>query len=495
MIIKKRREEVFGANLQNESTHIMLTLDSQIPSSIIEEFLINGMTIARINCAYDDESTWNKIIESVRFAEDHLRIKGQNGANKCKIYMDLSGPKIRIGPMKKAVYPLKISVKKNLNGQPLESKTGLISWKLPTTKLLSNDNYDFQVSITPHDKIHNLREGHRVSFLDIRNKKRRFLITKVTPSGLVVSIDKTAYIDENTKLQNVEHQIVLNVINLEIKPVKLQIKKPDRVRIHLKQQIEGHYDLETAIFNISVNFPVAFSNIQEGHSVFIDDGKVQGIIKDYNTDFVEIEIVSPDTPSTLKENKGINLPNSNVGLSVCALTTKDEKDLRFICRHADMVGLSFVHTPQDLQKLKQHLSAYGKLDIPVIAKIETKEAINNFSSLLLEGLTFSKFGVMVARGDLAIDIGFQQLSVVQEEILSMCRAAHIPVILATQVLDTLAKKGIPSRSEMADLSFGSEFDCIMLNKGPFMKEAVEFLKETLFLMSQVKVYNHTITRP
>jgi pyruvate kinase len=102
---------------------------------------------------------------------------------------------------------------------------------------------------------------------------------------------------------------------------------------------------------------------------------------------------------------------------------------------------------------------------------------------------------MVARGDLAIDIGFEQLSVVQEEILSMCRAAHIPVILATQVLDTLAKKGIPSRSELADLSIGSEFDCIMLNKGPFMREAVEFLKETLFLMSQVKVYNQTITRP
>lgn len=102
---------------------------------------------------------------------------------------------------------------------------------------------------------------------------------------------------------------------------------------------------------------------------------------------------------------------------------------------------------------------------------------------------------MIARGDLAIEIGFQQLPVVQEEILSLCRASHVPVILATQVLESLAKKGIPSRSELADLSFGSEFDCLMLNKGPFMKETLSFLTDALFVISQVKEQNEMITRP
>jgi pyruvate kinase len=495
-LLKRRRAEIFGTKLHNESPHIMLTLDAQMVSStIIEEFLNNGMTIARINCAYNDESTWVKMIESIRHAEDQLRKKGQYGNQKCRIYMDLAGPKIRVGPIKKTAYPLKISVKKNVYGQSIESKKGFISPITPTTKLLSNSEYDFEISITPHDKILHLKEGDYLTFLDMRNNKRKFLITKVLPSGLKVNLDQTAYIDENTKLQNAEHQIELYVVNLEKKPVRLLVKKSDRLRIYLDETFEGHYDPEAETASISVSLPKAFTNIKKGHLVFIDDGKIQGIVKDYNGNFVDIEIIYPDSLITLKENKGINLPDSSVGLSVSSLTRKDEKDLEFICRHADMVGISFVHSPHDLRKLKQLLSFYGKADIPVIAKIETKEAINNFSNLLLEGLTFSKFGVMVARGDLAINVGFQQLSVVQEEILSMCRAAHIPVILATQVLDTLAKKGIPSRSELADLSVGSEFDCIMLNKGLFMREAIKFLQETLFLISEVKNYNQTITRP
>jgi pyruvate kinase len=495
-LAKKRRKDLFGAKLYNQSPHIMLTLDATlISSSLIEDFLINGMTVARINCAYDDESTWQKMIDSVRRAEDHLRNKEQYRDQKCKIYMDLAGPKIRVGPMNKTEYPLKISIKKNEYGHPVESKKGVIIPQGTTTKLLTNSVYDFYISITPLDKIHDLKEGDRLTFLDIRNKKRAFVINKVMSYGLVVSLDKTAYIDENTKLQNAGHHVILHVINLEKKPVRLQIKKSDRLRIYLKEKLESLQGTEPAIASISVTLPKAFSNIKKGHSVFIDDGKIQGIVKDVNGEFVEIEIIAPRTQISLKENKGINLPNSNIGLSVPALTKKDEKDLEFICRHADIVGISFVHSSNDLQKLKQLLSSYGKADIPVIAKIETKEAVTHFSSLLLEGLTFSKFGVMVARGDLAIDIGFRQLPVVQEEILSMCRAAQIPVILATQVLDTFAKTGVPSRSELADLSLGSEFDCIMLNKGPFMKETVKFLQETLLLISQVKDYKQTITRP
>lgn len=180
--------------------------------------------------------------------------------------------------------------------------------------------------------------------------------------------------------------------------------------------------------------------------------------------------------------------------NVAALTQKDKQDLAFICEHADMVGISFVHSPGDLRQLQQLMHSFSEKDLAVIAKIETREAVRNFSNILLEGLTFSKFGIMVARGDLAIEIGFEQLPVVQKEILTLCRAAHVPVILATQVLESLAKKGTPSRSELADLSFGSEFDGIMLNKGPFMEETIEFLTDSLSLLSQVKDGKQMITR-
>jgi pyruvate kinase len=495
-LVNERKKDIFGNDLPRESTHIMLTLDAKmVGSAVMEDLLINGMTVARINCAYDDESIWANMIESVRHAEEHLRNLGQYGNRKCKIYMDLAGPKIRVEPLRKSTYPLKITVRKDLYGQPIRYKKGLISTNTAMTKLLcTNSIYDFEISISANDKMHNLKEGEYLSFIDARNKKRKFLIVKVESSGLVVSLDKTAYINENTILQNANHQVTLQVINLEQTIVETQVKKADILRIFLDDNFKAHHTAEIGMPGISVSLPAAFLNIKIGDSVYIDDGKIHGTVKDYNEKFVDIEILFPDTPITLKESKGINLPDSNISLTVPSLTKKDEIDLAFICRHADIVGYSFVNHPDDLRKLKYALNSYQRTDIPVIAKIETREAISNFSKILLEGLTFSKFGVMVARGDLAIEIGFQQLPIVQEEILQMCRAAHTPVILATQILDTLAKKGTPSRPELADLSFGSEFDCLMLNKGPFIKEAVGFSRDTLYLISQVKEYKYSITR-
>ncbi|MEE9253663.1 MAG: pyruvate kinase, partial [Pseudomonadales bacterium] len=93
-------------------------------------------------------------------------------------------------------------------------------------------------------------------------------------------------------------------------------------------------------------------------------------------------------------------------------------------------------------------------------------------------------GVMVARGDLAVEIGYARLAEVQEQILWMCEAAHVPVIWATQVLKDLAKKGIPSRAEVTDAAMSGRAECVMLNKGPFIVNAVEFLSGVLERMAE-----------
>jgi pyruvate kinase len=89
---------------------------------------------------------------------------------------------------------------------------------------------------------------------------------------------------------------------------------------------------------------------------------------------------------------------------------------------------------------------------------------------------------MIARGDLAVEIGYQRLAEIQEEILWLCEAAHMPVIWATQVLETLVKKGIPSRAEMTDAAMSERAECVMLNKGPFIAEAVTILDDVLTRM-------------
>ena len=99
--------------------------------------------------------------------------------------------------------------------------------------------------------------------------------------------------------------------------------------------------------------------------------------------------------------------------------------------------------------------------------------------LLLAGMRSPRLGVMIARGDLAVEMGWERLAEVQEEILWLAEAAHVPVIWATQVLETLAKRGLPSRAEITDAAMGERAECVMLNKGPHILEAIEALRDIL----------------
>lgn len=102
--------------------------------------------------------------------------------------------------------------------------------------------------------------------------------------------------------------------------------------------------------------------------------------------------------------------------------------------------------------------------------------------MLLAAMRSRAVGVMIARGDLAIECGYQRLAEVQEEILWICEAAHMPVIWATQVLESLAKTGVPSRSEITDAAMGERAECVMLNKGPYIVTAVGILDDILLRM-------------
>jgi hypothetical protein len=118
----------------------------------------------------------------------------------------------------------------------------------------------------------------------------------------------------------------------------------------------------------------------------------------------------------------------------------------------------------------------------IVAKIETPEAIRNLPELIVYAAGKQPFGVMIARGDLAVEIGYQRLAEMQEEILWLCEAAHVPVIWATQVLENLVKKGIPSRSEMTDAAMSERAECVMLNKGEYLAQAVTILDDVLTRM-------------
>jgi pyruvate kinase len=182
---------------------------------------------------------------------------------------------------------------------------------------------------------------------------------------------------------------------------------------------------------------------------------------------------TPPGGAKLRAEKGINFPDTVFASP--ALTDKDVADLETMAGKVDMVALSFVRTPQDVANLQAHLQRLGIPGTGIVLKIENRAAFENLPAILLMAMRSPTIGVMIARSDLAVEVGFERLSEVQEEILWLCEAAHIPVIWATQILEGMAKKGAPSRAEVSDAAMSIRAECAMLNKGSNIVETVRFL--------------------
>ena len=136
----------------------------------------------------------------------------------------------------------------------------------------------------------------------------------------------------------------------------------------------------------------------------------------------------------------------------------------------------------DVDELVRALARRGRSNLGIIAKIETRAAVENLPDIIIRGAGRHPFGVMIARGDLAVEIGYERLAEIQEEILWLCEAAHVPVIWATQVLEGLVKRGRPSRAEISDAAMSERAECVMLNKGPYLFQALSVLDSVVTRM-------------
>jgi pyruvate kinase len=148
-----------------------------------------------------------------------------------------------------------------------------------------------------------------------------------------------------------------------------------------------------------------------------------------------------------------------------------------------------------LLDLSRELTSLGATDLATVIKVETRQAFEQLPELLLTAVGRWPVGVMIARGDLAIEIGYERLAEVQEEILWISEAAHAPVIWATAVLETLAKKGIPSRAEITDAAMSQRAECVMLNKGPHVLDAIRVLDDILRRMDAHQRKKTAFLRP
>ncbi|MFQ3565923.1 MAG: pyruvate kinase [Aggregatilineales bacterium] len=275
------------------------------------------------------------------------------------------------------------------------------------------------------------------------------------------------------------------------KPRTLDVVTPNGARLHIGDCVlltRGQpIDSKDLPFQARCSLPEVLDQLQPGQTVWFDDGKMSAIVEALRAEGALLRVVKTTAKGyRLRAEKGLNFPETHLRLN--PLTTDDLRALDFIAAHGgiDMIGYSFVQDAADIEDLQRELAV--RLEHPerlaIIAKIETPRAVRRLPELIVHAAGKQPFGVMIARGDLAVELGFERMAEMQEEILWVCEAAYVPVIWATQVLETYIKKGTPSRSEMTDAAMAVRAECVMLNKGPFIHNAVTILDDVLSRMQE-----------
>ena len=268
----------------------------------------------------------------------------------------------------------------------------------------------------------------------------------------------------------------------------LRVKAPPKTRLLRGDRLVLLDELREKVkepIAFSLNFPELVDQLVVGSEVFIDDGKAAARVVSTGPGRAELEIYAAREKGVrLKPGKGVNFPATELDLP--PLTSKDFRDLDFIAGHADLIGYSFVQRVDDIELLQDHLVARAPKREPpgLVLKIETPLAVRNLPPLILQSAAHNPTAVMIARGDLAVELGFARLMEMQEEILWLCEAAHTPVVWATQVLDNFVRDGMASRAEMSDAAMAQGAECVMLNKGPYLAEGVSFLRDVLTRMDR-----------
>lgn len=482
-LLAEHTHVLLGGRKQKRRVRIMVTqpTESAYNYDLVHNMVEAGMTCARINCAHDDTEVWLKIIQNVKKASLALK-------SDVKITMDLAGPKIRTGAIAPGARVRKFSPERDEMGQVINPATIILVPKL---------DEDSEENTIPVDQswFSRLEVNDKITLKDTRCKDRKLKVMDVNSDRAVLHGYDTTYLGTDTMLCP-EKEGLEEIRIGELPPIerKLLLRVNDQLTVH-KDDILGEpaqYDEDGNLLrkaHIGCQLNEIFGMVKIGERILFDDGKIEGVIEETHKESFEVKIVrAKDLGTKLKAEKGINFPTTHITSG--GLTAKDREDLKFVAEHADVVNFSFVNSKEDVEELLEEFHKLGCVNkLSVILKIETQRAFDNLKQILLAAMKVHYVGVMIARGDLAVETGWDNIGWVQNEILSVCNAAHVPVVWATQVLENLAKKGLPSRSEITDATTSLRAECVMLNKGPYITQAIGLLNKILTDMESYQEKN------
>lgn len=477
---------------------VMVTLPTEAADDpdLVQSFADAGMDIARINCAHDTPEAWRAMAANVRATSARV-------GRDIKISMDLPGPKLRVGAIEPGPRIARTRVTRTKTGRIL---TPSKLWITPfdhnaTTPAPVPEGLPgrptLAIQVDP-EWLQTVNEGDELSMLDARGSKRYMTVHKVTDEGVL------AYGHQNVYLAN-GSLVACQYIKTRIHGIG---RSEQRVHVDVGSRLiltsdPTPTDPTDDIPAVNCGEPEAIRSLDVGSTVLFDDAKIECEVTSVtragekdpegNTaEYDSAELVAIHTREggkNLREGRGIHFPGVHVPLP--AMTDEDRAILPEIVRTADIIAPSYVRSAEDLTEI---LDAIEKeIDVAasesedsaavsarirnlgVMLKIESEECYNDLPNVVTELLRHRNSGVMIARGDLAMELGFSRMSEAREQIMGVANAAHIPTIFATQVLETMAKSGLPSRAEITDADVALRTQGVMLNKGTHIPDAINIL--------------------
>lgn len=487
-LLEEHTEALLGPAAPTREARIMVTSATDLAEDVdqLAAMLEAGMNVLRINCAHDSAPVWAQMIDSLHAAQERT-------GHDCRIIMDLAGPKLRTGPVTGTVAVQKWRPKRDAFGHILmPARIWLAPEGVPAPTLA-----DATLPM-PVEWLEHLNPGDHVRFSDTRNATRHLTISARQGEGWWATSLQTSYVAPGTELRVRER----NGKRAEVGAFPavagfLTLHAGDRLVVtrSLEPGVPAQEAEDGSLIpaRIGCTLPEVFDAVKPGERILFDDGKIEGVIRAATHDEMTVEITrARDGGGRLRGEKGINLPDTELALS--ALTEKDLADLPFVVEHADMIDFSFVSHASDVASLQEQLTTLGGKRPGIVLKIETRRAFERLPEIVLAAMREETAGIMIARGDLAVEVGWERLAEIQEEILWLAEAAHLPVIWATQVLESLAQTGLPSRSEITDAAMGERAECVMLNKGPHIVEAIAVLDSILTRMESHQIKKRSLLR-
>ncbi|MBL8352030.1 MAG: pyruvate kinase [Burkholderiaceae bacterium] len=489
--LAQHAQSLFGPPPARRSVRIMVTLPSEAAHdrALVERLVDGGLDVARINCAHDSAAEWAAMAAAVREA-------AARAGRPVRVLMDVAGPKLRTGPIAGGPAVLRVRPRRDAFGRT----TAPARFMLCAAGSTATGPGDEAAARADAAWLDSLQIGDRIDLTDARDARRRLLVVDRQPGRVQVETERGLYLTNGLALRRQRkgpgpREAVLS--GIAEAPGELRLARGDLIDLVAKGLGQDAAPASPGQLarraSVACTLPEVLARVRAGERIWFDDGHIGGTVRSASARKLEIEITEARSGGArLAADKGINLPDTRLDLP--ALTPKDLEDLKSVAQHADIVGLSFAQSAADVRALRQRLAELGAAHLGLIVKIETRRAFEHLPAILLAAMAGPAAGVMIARGDLAVECGWERLAEVQEEILWACEAAHLPVVWATQVLETLAKTGQPSRAEITDAAMGGRAECVMLNKGPHVVEAMRTLDDILRRMQSHQAKKRPLLR-